>query len=127
MTAIKDVSEIRAYQRALKLYAEVVDFVYLIPFEFRKEKMQLFNSSGAIAPLISEGYAKKRNAVELHRFWEMALAETDEMITHMTMVKSIIKHCPRIKEEKCNYFIEEYTILAKELNKLMQNWNKYSK
>lgn len=126
MVAIKDVSELRVYQHALRLYPEITEFIDVIPFRFSKLRHQLSNSSEAIPPLIAEGYAKKRNIIEFKRFMEMAMAESDELVTHVKMVKSIVKFCPRVKIERCDYFIEEYTFVAKELNNLMKNWNKYS-
>ncbi|MDP2861093.1 MAG: four helix bundle protein, partial [bacterium] len=89
MAAIKDVSEIRVYQHALALYPDVIYLVSLIPENYRKQRDQLLNSSVAIAPLIAEGFAKKRNNAEVKRFFEMAMAESDELITHLRMVKSL--------------------------------------
>lgn len=125
MVAIKDVSELRVYQHALKLYPEITEFIELVPLKFFKLRHQLANSSEAIPPLIAEAYAKKRNIVEFKRFIEMAMAESDELVTHLRMLKTVLKFCPRIKTEKCNYFIEEYIFVFKELNNLMRNWNKY--
>jgi four helix bundle protein len=125
MVSIKDVSEFRVYQHALKLYSEITEFIDLIHFRFVKLRKHFSNSSEAIPPLIAEGYAKKRNIVEFKRFIEMSMAESDELVTHLRMLKSILKFCPRVDENKCNYFIEEYTFVSKELNNLMKNWNKY--
>jgi four helix bundle protein len=126
MVAVKDVSELRVYQHALKLYPEITEFIELVPLKFFKLRHQLSNSSEAIPPLIAEGYAKKRNIVEFRRFIEMAMAESDELVTHLRMLKTVLKFCPRIQEENCKYFIEEYIFVSKELNNLMKNWNKYS-
>jgi four helix bundle protein len=125
MVAIRDVVDLRVYQRAIKLYPEVVEFVNLIPDKFYKTKHQLLNSSVAIAPLIAEGYSKKRNENEFKRFLEMAMAESDEMVTHMRIVESILQFCPRVSKGKCDYFIEEYRLEAKELQNLKKKWNKY--
>jgi four helix bundle protein len=125
MVAVKDVSELRVYQHVLRLFPEMTEFIEYIPIKFVKIRKQLSNSSEAIAPLIAEGYAKKRNVIEFKRFIEMGMAESDELITHLRMLKSILKFCSRITPQRCDYFIEEYTIVSKEMNNLSKNWNKF--
>lgn len=126
MTSIKDVSEIRAYQHALTLYPDVIYLVSLIPESYRKQRDQLLNSSVAIAPLIAEGFAKKRNNAEIKRFFEMAMAESDELITHLRIVKSLAPLCRRVEPTRCDHLIEGYKTVSKELNNLIKNWNKFS-
>ena len=125
MTSIKDVSEIRAYQHALTLYPEVIYLVSLIPESYRKQRDQLLNSSVAIAPLVEEGFAKKRNIAEIKRFFEMAMAESDELVNHLRMVKSLAPLCRRVDPSYCDHLVGGYKQVSKELNNLIKSWNKY--
>ena len=127
MTAIYDVTELRVYQRALHLYPSIIRLANLLPDRYRKQRDQLFNSSVAIAPLIAEGFAKKRNEVETKRYFEMAMAESDELITHLRQVLLLTNIFRKVKIETCNALIERYKIVSKELNNLIKNWNKFKK
>jgi hypothetical protein len=55
------------------------------------------------------------------------MAESDELVTHLRMVKLILRFCPRIKIERVDDLIEEYKFVSKELSNLIKNWNKYLK
>jgi len=59
MTSIKDVSDLRVYKLSLEILNKIYFFAYKIPH--LKLRTQLINSSEAIAPLIAEGFAKRRN------------------------------------------------------------------
>jgi four helix bundle protein len=123
--AIKDVSDLNVYQRALRLLKYIYRLASLIPEKHRKLRRQLIEAAEAVAPLIAEGFAKKRNEVECKRFFEMAMAESDETITHLREVIIVAKSYLKIKEKTCNALIEEYKIESKQLQTLIKNWNKY--
>lgn len=125
MGAIYDVTQLRVYQRTLKLYPFVIKLALLIPETYRKQRTQLLNSGGAIAPLIAEGFAKKRNEVEAKRYWEMAMAESDETVTHLRQIKFLTVYLKKIKPETCDALIERYKIVSRELSNLIKNWNKF--
>ena len=80
-----------------------------------------------IAPLIAEGFAKRRNVIEFLRFLEMAMAESDELLTHFEQIKILSKRFRNIKIELLPKLAQEYTMISKELYQLIKNWNKYPK
>lgn len=122
---IKDVTDLQVYQRALGLLKPIYRLASLIPESHRKLRRQLVEAAEAIAPLIAEGFAKKRQEVECKRFFEMAMAESDETITHLREVEILSENISRIKKETCEALIKNYKIESKQLQTLIKNWNKY--
>ena len=127
MSAVYDVTDLRVYQRTLNLYPSIIRLANLLPDRYHKQRTQLINSGGAIAPLIAEGWAKRRNETEVKRYFEMATAESDEPITHLRQVKYLTEIIKRIKIETCDALIERYKIVSKELYNLIKNWNSFQK
>lgn len=125
MTAIRDVTDLQVYQRALGLLNSIYHLAALIPESHRKLRRQLIEAAEAIAPLIAEGFAKKRNETECKRFFEMAMAESDETITHIRQVQILSNRFPKIEGKFCENLIGEYKIESKQLQTLIRNWNKY--
>lgn len=124
MNQIKDVSDLRVYQQSLELLDKIYEVAYKIPH--LKMRTQLTNSAEAIAPLLAEGFAKKRNPKEAARFYEIAMGESDEVGTHLLKAIILSKRFPRIPENLCKELIEEYKGLSKQLNKLAQTWRKFA-
>ena len=125
MTAIRDVTDLQVYQRALGLLKNIYHLASLIPESHRKLRRQLIEAAEAIAPLIAEGFAKKRNETECKRFFEMGMAESDETITHLRETQILSERSPRIESQFCENLIKEYKIESKQLQTLIKNWNKY--
>ncbi|MBI3092708.1 MAG: four helix bundle protein [Candidatus Levybacteria bacterium] len=127
MSTIWNVRQLRVYQRVLKLLPTLYDLVYSIPENHQKLRRQILSCGEGIAPLIAEGFAKRRNIAEFLRFLEMAMAESDELVTHIEQVKILSNRFKIIKIQLCPKLIQEYTIVSKELYNLGRNWNKFPK
>lgn len=80
---MQDVNELIIYQNALKLLKPVHRLIYLLPYEESKLRSQIWEAAKSLAPLIAEGFAKKRSQNEYKRFLLMALGSSDEVITHL--------------------------------------------
>lgn len=124
MVAIRKVEDLRVYQTAMRLLARIYDIAYKIPH--LKFRTQLINSTEAVAPLIAEGFAKQRNNKESARFYEMAMTESDESTAHLRKAIILSKRFPRIPVKECEFLIEEYQSLSRQLNKLAQTWRNFS-
>ncbi|SRR5258706_3743253 len=124
MRIIKSFKDLEVYQDSLKYLDTLYDIGYKIPHI--KMRTQLFNSGEAIAPIIAEGYAKQRNPLEAARFYEMAMAESDEVTVHLTKAVILSRRFSRIPIKECNELIEKYTSLAKSLNRLSTIWRSFS-
>lgn len=118
MASISNVSNLRVYQLSLSYLDNIYEIAYTIPH--LKLRTQLINSSEAISPLISEGFAKRRNVTEMLRFYEMAMAESDETATHLLKATILSKRFTRISEMKCNTMSGNYISLSKQINSMIQ-------
>ncbi len=120
---IKDVTDLRVYQRAMALIKPMKELVRLIPISEFALRNQCTKTPYPIPATIAEGFGKKNSERELKRFLEMALGSSDEMITHLRIIK--ICEFKSIKPERCDQLIEEYKIVSKELTNLIKKWKKY--
>lgn len=124
MRTIKSFKDLEVYKVSLQLLRELYDVGYKVPHI--KLRTQLFNSAEAIAPLIAEGYAKQRNPLEAARFYEMAMAESDEVTVHLTKAIILNNRFSRIPQDKCRELKTKYTLLSKRLNRLSSIWRSFS-
>mgnify|MGYP001576386955 CR=1 FL=1 len=118
MTSIKDVTDLKVYQLSLSYLDRVYFVAYRIPH--LKFRTQLINSAEAIPPLIAEGFAKRRNHQEMLRFYEMAMAESDEEIAHFEKAIILSKRFSRIPKDECLKLKEDYKGLSKQINSMIQ-------
>src|SRR3972149_4207682 len=123
MTAIETYKDLRVYQSSMKLLDKLYDIAYKIPHI--KLRTQLIKSGEAVPPLIAEGFAKQRNPKEAARFYEMAMAESDEVSVHLTKSIILAKKFPSIPIELCTYLKGKYKSLSKQLNRLSYTWRSY--
>lgn len=123
---IKDVTDLEIYRLALELLDPVYKLANLIPQDHRRLKYQLIDAAEKIAPIIAEGFGKKKAPREFCRFLSMALGSSDEVITHVRQVKIVGKHYQRIKASECDFLIEQYKILSRKINKLLSSWQRFS-
>lgn len=124
MSKIRSYEDLRVYQISINSLEEIYDVAYKIPH--LKLRTQLINSGEAIPPLIAEGFAKQRNPKEAARFYEMAMAESDEVSVHLTKAIILSRRFPRIPKEKCRNLKGKYKSLSKQLNSLSNTWRSYS-
>ena len=125
---MRDVSDLTIYKNALNLLRPIYRLVNLLPEREFKLRSQIWEAAKSIAPLIAEGFAKRRSQREFKRFLLMALGSSDEVITHLREVEII--NFPNIKEETCEALIKYYKIESKQINRcistIIQN-QKYPK
>lgn len=123
---IRDVTDLEVYNIALKLLEKLYKLANLLPPQHRRLKYQLIGAGEKIAPMIAEGFGKKKSPKEFCRFLSMALGSSDEVITHIRQIKIVAKTYLRIKEDGCDSLIGGYKILSKKLNKLHSSWQRFT-
>lgn len=123
MSRIKSYEDLRVYQLSIQHLEEIYDVAYKIPH--LNLRTQLIKSGEAVPPLIAEGFAKQRNPKEAARFYEMAMAESDEVSVHLTKSIILAKKFPSIPIELCTYLKGKYKSLSKQLNRLSYTWRSY--
>lgn len=86
---------------------------------------QLSRSSKAIPRLIAEGFAKKHQRSGFQKYLDDALAEANETQVGLCQCRDLYSQYLGLKE--CEHLIAEYDIVAKQLYRLRESWNKFSK
>lgn len=123
---IKDVTDLEIYNLALELLNPVYKLANLIPPDHKRLKYQLIDAAEKIAPIIAEGFGKKKAPREFCRFLSMALGSSDEVITHIRQARIVGQNYQRIKIEDCDMLIDSYKVLSKRTNRLLSSWQRFS-
>ncbi|MFH1745164.1 MAG: four helix bundle protein [bacterium] len=95
-----DVTELTIYKNALRYLKPIYKLADLLPNREYVLRNQLTKAAKSIAPMIHEGFAKKKSQPEFKRFLEMAMGSSDEVITHLREIK--ILTFPNVKEKTCD-------------------------
>jgi len=88
-------------------------------------KNQLSRSSKAVPRLISEGFAKKHQRAGFQKYLTDAMGEANETQVGLYQCQDIYGEF--IDKKLCNDLIQEYEIIGKQLYRLEESWNKFSK
>ena len=118
-------TDLKVYNLSLDLLEDLYKLANLLPSRHRRLKYQTTDAGEKIAPIIAEGFGKKKSAKEFCRFLSMALGSSDEVITHLREIKIVAKIYIRIKIEDCDDLIDRYKILSKMLNRLLSTWQRF--
>lgn len=119
--AIKSYRDLEAYQRAKRLIAPIYRLVDTFPTVEKYDLCdQMRRACKSVVDNIVEGYSHKETPVKAKSFWRMSMGSANEMIEHLEQ-SITLKYAP---PDALQPMIDEYTIVAKQLNKLIQNWRK---
>lgn len=125
--AIHDVTELEVYKKSLRILDKVYALVSTVPRQHRDVVGQIIRSAESIAPLITEGWAKRDSIKELKRFLRMAMGSSDESITHLRKIYLLYKRYNSIDKDLCISIGEEFKIISKMLNKMITSWKDFRK
>lgn len=114
---MSDINELKIYTDAIILLQPVYRLANLLPHNELDLRSQILRAAKAIAPMIAEGFAKKRSQKEFKRYLEMALGSSDETVAHLRQIKII--NFPDIKPQTCDWLIKYYIIESKQINRLI--------
>ena len=124
---IKSYRDLDVYQRAYR--ASILVMTKIIPKLPDSEKFDLKNqlsrSSKAVPRLISEGFAKKHQRAGFQKYLTDAMGEANETQVGLCQCQDIYGEF--IDKKLCNDLIQEYEIIGKQLYRLEESWNKFSK
>ncbi|NQU83208.1 MAG: four helix bundle protein [Parcubacteria group bacterium] len=119
--------DLNVYQRAYN--ASILVMTKILPELPTSErydlKDQLSRSSKAVPRLIAEGFAKKHQKAGFQKYLADAMAESNETQVGLCHCRDIYSKFVDIK--LCEHLIEEYDITSKQLYRLEEAWNKFSK
>lgn len=79
---------------------------------------QMRRASRSIPANIAEGYSKKAYIKSFRSFLVDAMGSASEIVVHFKIANSI----GYVSAEECAYFVEEYDIIGRQLNRLIASW-----
>jgi four helix bundle protein len=116
---IQSYRDLDAYKRARNLIVPVHELIERLP---STEKYglcdQMRRASKSVVDNIVEGYSHKDTLAKMKSFWRISMGSANEMIEHLEQTV-LLKY---VLAESVQPLIDEYTIIAKQLNKLIRNW-----
>ena len=119
--AIKSYRDLEAYQRAKKLIPLIYQLVGTFPADERFDLCdQMRRACKSVVDNIVEGYSHKDTPAKAKSFWRNSMGSANEMVEHLEQSLTLQYALP----EAAQPLIDEYTVVAKQLNKLIQNWHK---
>ena len=101
--------------QSLEAFPLIEDIAKKLPPELKDTGRQVLRSSKAIAPLIAEGFGRRRSQKELYRFVIDAMSTSDETVTHLRTIALSKFNTISISEVK--EAAEIYKSISKQLNK----------
>ena len=111
-----EVSELRVYRDALRAFQLIEELAQELSPELFDTRRQILRSSKAIAPIVAEGFGKKRSQREFYRYIIDAMSSSDETITHLRTIA--MSRFNKIPIEKLKKIAEKYKSISKQLNSL---------
>lgn len=116
---IKSVRDLDVYQESLRLLPKLYKLLSKMPDLEKDTIWQTKRAAKSIPAIIAEGFAKRGSTKEFKRYLLIALGSSDEVITHLEVIKIIV---PDLSEES-QQLISDYTIISKRINSLHKKWN----
>lgn len=124
---ITNYRDLDVYQRAYK--ASILVMTEIVPKLPEKEKYdlkdQVSRSSKAVPRLIAEEFAKKHQKAGFQKYLDDAMAESNETQVSLCHCRDIYLNYVDIK--LCDDLIKEYDVIGKQLYRLEEAWNKFSR
>ena len=116
---IQSYQDLDVYIRSYQLALDVHRMSFTLPQSERYELSSQIRRSAVSIPLnIAEGYGRKDSQAEFKHFLRNSLGSCNEVQVLLDMLKDL----SYIEEGVYQSFKEEYTIIGKQLNKLMLKW-----
>ncbi len=116
---IRDVTDLDVYKLSLNLLEDLYPLFNKVPASEYDSVKQCKRSAKSVPANLAEGFAKRSSAAEFKRFLKIAIASSDETITHLRMIAIVV---PRLKSNALE-FADNYKVLSKRINKLHKIWN----
>ncbi len=114
---IRDVSDLKVYQESLNLLPKLYLLVEKLPRSETDLIIQSKRAAKSIPANIAEGFAKRVSVKEFKRFLKIAIASSDEVITHLKIVSIVEPNLIGAKN-----LAAEYKTLSKRINALSTKW-----
>ncbi len=115
----KGYADLEVYRRGLALQRPVHALVLRFP-DYEKYDLanQMRRACKSVPTNIAEGYARKVSSKEFCKFLGFSLGSANEMEVHFDVAEEL----GYITTEEHTHFSDEYTIVGKQLTRLIQYW-----
>ena len=116
---IRSYRDLEAYKRSRSLIVPIHELIVTLP-DTEKYGLcdQMRRASKSVVDNSVEGYSHKDTPAKMKSFWRISMGSANEMIEHLEQT-ALLQYAP---SETVQPLIDEYTLVAKQLNKLIQNW-----
>jgi len=119
---IRSYRDLQVYQRAKALVVPMHQLVASFPtFERYDLCDQIRRASKSVVTNIVEGYSHKDTPGKAKQFWRNSMGSANEMIEHLETAVAL----GYASQDVCQPHIDEYTVVAKQLNRLIQTWRTF--
>jgi len=116
---IKSYRDLEVYKRAKALVVPIYKLVATFPAREQFDLCdQMRRASKSVVANIVEGYSHKDTPAKAKQHWRIAMGSADEMVEHLETSVAL----EYASQAVCQPYIEEYTVVARQLYKLIQNW-----
>ena len=116
---IKSYHDLEVYKRSYKLALDIHRLSFTLPKRERFELSSQIRRAAVSIPLnIAEGYGRKESKAEFKHFLRNSLGSCNEVQVLLKMLCDLSYIEPLIYQS----FKEDYDILGKQLNRLIQKW-----
>ena len=116
---IKSYRDLEVYQRAKALVVPMHELADRLPRHEQYDLAdQIRRASKSVVTNIVEGYSHKETPGKAKQFWRISMGSANEMVEHLETVVAL-GYAP---QDTCHPYIEEYTIVAKQINRLIYTW-----
>jgi four helix bundle protein len=119
---IQSYRDLDVFQRAMQLLVPLHKLLVKFP-DYEKYELcaQMRRCSKSIAANIAEGYSKRRFEKEFRKHLNIAMGEANEMVVHLETSKLL----QYMNAADCDSLVDGYTVVGKQLFKLMSNWRTF--
>ena len=116
---IQSYEDLDVYKRSMSLVRPVHDLVKRFPeYEERDLVQQMRRASKSVPANIAEGFSKRRGVKDFKLYLAHALGSANELLVHLQVAHEL----GYVEPEERDPLTEGYTIVCRQLNKLIQNW-----
>ena len=120
--AIKSYRDLEVYQRARKMILPVHHLIEKLPPDEKFNlQSQMRRACKSVVDNIVEGYSHKDTPIKTKSFWRISMGSANEMVEHLEQIV-LLEYAPTSIIQP---IVDEYTIVAKQLQVLIQNWRKF--
>ncbi len=117
--AIKSYRDLDVYKRSRQLLLPVYQLAEKLPQDERFDlRDQMRRAAKSVIDNIVEGYSHKETPAKAKSFWRNSMGSANEMVEHLEQV-ILLNYSASASVQP---LADEYTVIAKQLNQLIQNW-----